>query len=556
MPALLQRIYSGRGIEAKEALETDLKSLLPFDSLKDINKGAQRLYRALCDNERILFVGDFDADGATSTALGVSALKAFGAKHVEYLVPNRFEYGYGLTPEIVEVSRKWTPSLIITVDNGIASIEGVKAANQHGIDVVVTDHHLSADTLPDAAAIINPNQPGCPFQSKSIAGVGVIFYLLLALRRHCINENYFAEKGIDIPNMGDFLDLVALGTIADVVPLDKNNRILASQGLKRIRAGRAREGIKALLAISKREVAFLQSSDLGFSVAPRLNAAGRLDDMSLGIECLLSTDTAKSRLLAKELDELNVQRREIEQEMKSEAFDVLKRISLKDESLPLGVCLFDATWHQGVIGILAGRLKERHHRPVVIFAKVADGELKGSARSIPGLNIRDLFDVISKKDDSLISTFGGHAMAAGLSIKEKNFSKFKKAFEKEASHLLNADDCIETLYTDGPLSHEDLSIETAKLVENLGPWGQSFPEPSFDNEFELVEQRLLANRHLKMTVSLEEGGPLIDAIAFNINNEVWPNYRCKKIRAVYRLGVNRYRGRERLQLMFEHFTPT
>lgn len=507
------------------------------------------------NQERMLFVGDFDADGATSTALGVSALKAFGAKEVEYLVPNRFEYGYGLTPEIVEVAKKWQPDLIITVDNGIASIEGVRVANEAGINVLITDHHLSADTLPDASAIINPNQPGCEFQSKAIAGVGVIFYLMLALRRYCTEQAYFERQNIPEPNMGDFLDLVTLGTIADVVPLDKNNRILAYQGLKRIQNGKVRPGIKALLKVAKKELAFLKASDLGFNVAPRLNAAGRLDDMSLGIECLLTDSMDKATQYAKELDELNIKRREIEEEMKNEAFTVLKKISLKEEDMPRGLALYDPSWHQGVIGILAGRLKERHHRPTVVFARVSEGELKGSARSIPGINIRDLFDTIAKKHKGLITTFGGHAMAAGLSIPEKNVSAFKKAFEEEAGRLLEAEDCIETLYTDGPLTSHDMTIETAKTIEAAGPWGQQFPEPLFDNQFDVIEQRLLANKHLKMTLSFEEDGTLIDAIAFNINNEEWPNHQCRQIQAVYRLDVNRYRGRERLQLMIEYFQP-
>lgn len=552
---LLHRIYSARGIENKDDLNLSLDQLLPYTQLKDIQKGTERLYHALTNQQRILFVGDFDADGATSTALGVSVLKSFGAQKVEYLVPNRFEFGYGLTPEIVDVAHKWTPDLIITVDNGIASIEGVKRANELGIDVVITDHHLSADELPEAHAIINPNQPGCSFESKCIAGVGVIFYLMLALRRYCAERNYFEDNNLNTPNMGRFLDLVALGTVADVVPLDKNNRILAYQGLQRIRQSQARCGINALLSVSKREPTHLQASDLGFSVAPRLNAAGRLDDMSLGIECLLTDSTEKARNYAKELDDLNLQRREIEQDMKSEAFQLLNKISLTDKAMPLGLCLYDASWHQGVIGILAGRLKERHHRPVVVFAKVGDGELKGSARSISQIHIRDLFDRISKKHPHIIKTFGGHAMAAGLSIKEKNIDAFKQAFEQEASVLLQEEDCLETLYSDGALLKNELNLETAKCIENAGPWGQTFPEPLFDNEFTLHEQRLLANRHLKMTLSLDKSDEVIDAIAFNINNEHWPNYRCKRLFCVYRLGVNRYRGRERLQLMIEYFEP-
>ncbi len=447
---------------------------MPFDALTDIDKACIRLAKALEAKERILIIGDFDADGATSTALAVSALRAMGASQVEFLVPNRFDFGYGLTPAIVEVAKKWQPHLIITVDNGIASIDGVDAANQAGIDVLVTDHHLPADILPKACAIINPNQVGDQFKSKSIAGVGVIFYLMLALRRYLINNDWFNAQGLTAPNMAQFLDLVALGTVADVVALDQNNRVLVNQGLARMRQGLCRPGIKALIEIANRDYSRLRESDLGFVVAPRLNAAGRLDDMSLGIECLLSHDLDKARSLAEQLDELNQERRVIEAEMKEQAMiavDKLAKRMANTQQLPLALCLMDQAWHQGVIGILAGRLKDRYHRPVIAFAAVSDNELKGSARSVPGLNIRDVLAAVDKDRPGLLTKFGGHAMAAGLSMHPRAFEDFQQAFVAEVAKYMDISQCEGELLTDGSLNPDELSLQIALLLQQAGPWG-------------------------------------------------------------------------------------
>ncbi|MGQ3890609.1 single-stranded-DNA-specific exonuclease RecJ [Legionella sp. CNM-4043-24] len=554
VPPLLQRIYAARGITDEEQLDKRMQCLLPFAELNDINKACLRLETALLEQQRMLIIGDFDADGATSTAVAVAALRAMGAKNVEYLVPNRFEFGYGLTPGIVGVAQKWQPDLIITVDNGIASVEGVDAANQAGIDVLITDHHLPAEVLPNACAIVNPNQRGDQFASKSIAGVGVIFYVMLALRRHLVNRGWFAAQSLPEPNMAQFLDLVALGTVADVVALDQNNRILVNQGLARIRQGLCRPGIKALIEVAGRECSRLLESDLGFSVAPRLNAAGRLDDMSLGIECLLSNDLNQARELAAELNELNQERRLIETEMKEQALQAIDSLLSKMshmEHLPMALCLMDKTWHQGVIGILAGRLKERYHRPVIAFAAVSDTELKGSARSIPALNIRDALAAVDKDHPGLISKFGGHAMAAGLSVRPENFAAFQQAFVKEAARHLDASQCEGVLLTDGPLERQDITLETARLLQEAGPWGQSFPQPCFDNTFEILDQRLVGQQHLKLTLAHPAGGDPIDAIAFFVDLARWPNHRARQVHVVYKLDINVYQGRTRLQLMVD-----
>ncbi|WED44314.1 single-stranded-DNA-specific exonuclease RecJ [Legionella cardiaca] len=551
--SVLQRIYASRGIQEISQLDKSLQALLPFNSLIDIDKASGRLEQALRAKERILIIGDFDADGATSTALAIAALRAMGASQVEFLVPNRFDFGYGLTPAIVEVAKKWQPHLIITVDNGIASIDGVDAANAIGIDVLVTDHHLPAEVLPDACAIVNPNQLGDSFPSKSIAGVGVIFYVMLALRRQLIKTNWFEEQNLPEPNMAQFLDLVALGTVADVVPLDQNNRIMVNQGLARIRQGQCRPGIKALIEISGRDCSRLRESDLGFAVAPRLNAAGRLDDMSLGIECLLSDNAEKARTLASHLDELNQERRVIEAEMKEQAMLAVDKLAKKIENahhLPAALCLVDSSWHQGVIGILAGRLKERYHRPVIAFAKVNDNELKGSARSVAGLNIRDILAAIDKDNPGLIIKFGGHAMAAGLSLSPQSFTDFQQALVTEVSKHIDASQCEGEIWTDGPLAAEELSLETAIMLQQGGPWGQQFPEPCFDNIFEVLEQRLVGQHHLKMTLAHSEGG-VFDAIAFNIDINLWPNHRAKQVHVAYKLDINSYQGRTRLQLLIE-----
>lgn len=554
---LLERIYLTRGVIDDSQLDKSLQALHPFTALRDYDKACSRLEIALRQKQRILIIGDFDADGATSTALAMSALKIMGASDVNFLVPNRFEFGYGLTSAIVEVAKRDEPDLIITVDNGIASIEGVLVANAAGIDVLITDHHLPGDLLPDACAIVNPNQLGDLFPSKVIAGVGVIFYVMLALRSHLNNTGWFAEQNIAKPNMAQFLDLVALGTVADVVPLDQNNRIMVYHGILRIRQGRCRPGILALLAISNRERTNLQASDLGFAIAPRLNAAGRLDDMTLGIACLLSENFDEAKILAAQLDELNRERREIEASMKEEAMVAIGQLHNKLDSinlLPAGLCLMEKTWHQGVIGILAGRLKERFNRPVIAFAEVNDNEWKGSARSVENVNIRDLLAVIDQNNPGLIQRFGGHAMAAGLSIYPHVFVDFQKVFIKEVSKILDPSHFEGELLTDGPLNFSELNLTTVKLLQEAGPWGQFFPEPCFDNVFLVLQQRLIKQRHLKLTLRHVDGGEMLNAIAFNVDDS-WPNHRATKIRAIYRLDNNNYKGRSSLQLIIEMMHP-
>lgn len=547
---VLQRIYASRGIVSEKQLDKRLQALLPFNTLTDIEKAVVRLETALRSQQRILIIGDFDADGATSSALAVSALRTLGALHVDFLVPNRFEFGYGLTPGIVDVAKKWNPQLIITVDNGIASIEGVDVANEAGIDVLITDHHLPADILPKACAIVNPNQFADQFLSKSIAGVGVIFYVMLALRRQLSSSGWFESQQLPEPNMAQFLDLVTLGTVADVVALDQNNRVLINQGLMRIRQGLCRPGIQALIEVAGRKYQQLRESDLGFVVAPRLNAAGRLDDMSLGIECLLCEDIDKARGLAAHLDELNIERRRIETEMKDQAMQALDKVALNEETqLPIALCLLDHSWHQGVIGILAGRLKERYHRPVIAFAAVSESELKGSARSIPGLNIRDVLATIDKDHPGLIAKFGGHAMAAGLSLHPDAFMPFQQALLTEVGKHIDSSQCEGELLSDGPLQVTELTLELATLLREAGPWGQQFPEPIFDNVFEILEQRVVGKHHLKLTLQHEQGGDLIDAIAFNVDLNIWPNHRARYLHAAYKLDINEYHGRTKLQLV-------
>lgn len=558
-PDVLKRIFATRGITEASQLDKQLQTLLPFNLLKGIDAACLRLEVALREQQRILIIGDFDADGATSTALAITALKAMGAQFIDYLVPNRFEFGYGLTPQIVDVASKWKPNLIITVDNGIASFDGVERANHLGIDVLVTDHHLPADTVPNACAIVNPNQHGCEFPSKSIAGVGVIFYVMLALRRHLATAHWFSEMNLPEPNMANFLDLVALGTVADVVGLDQNNRIMVNQGMARIRQGHCREGIKALIEVAGRECSRLRESDLGFAIAPRLNAAGRLDDMALGIECLLTSDFQQARNYCQQLDELNQERKQIEMEMKEQAMLALDKLSIstdyKNDHLPIALSLFDKTWHQGVIGILAGRMKERYHRPVIAFAEVSDGELKGSARSVPDLNIRDVLAEIDKNYPGIIIKFGGHAMAAGLSIRPQSFNAFREALITEVGKHIDLSQCEGELLTDGPLQSDEFCLETAQLIQQAGPWGQQFAEPVFDNLFEILDQRLVGKNHLKMTLVSKQGGQQVDAIAFNVDLNVWPNHRAKYVHAAYKLDINFFQGRTRLQLMIQAMNP-
>ncbi|MBH3429353.1 single-stranded-DNA-specific exonuclease RecJ [Pseudomonas alkylphenolica] len=551
LPPLLTRLYAARGVQSADELDKSLARLLPFQQLKGIDAAVDLLVEALAQRQRILIVGDFDADGATASTVGVLGLRLLGAAHVDYLVPNRFEYGYGLTPEIVKVALERQPELLITVDNGISSVEGVTAAKAAGLKVLVTDHHLPGNELPDADAIVNPNQPGCTFASKSLAGVGVIFYVLMALRARLRSLGHYETR--PQPNIGELLDLVALGSVADVVPLDANNRILVHQGLERIRAGRARPGLKAILEVARREPARITSTDLGFILGPRLNAAGRLDDMSLGIECLLSDDQQLARDMAVQLDELNQDRKSIEQGMQREALAQLKDLPL--ESMPFGLCLFEPDWHQGVIGILASRLKERYHRPTIAFADAGEGMLKGSARSVPGFHIRDALDAVAAQHPHLISKFGGHAMAAGLSLPADNFPAFAQAFDEEVRRQLREDDLTGRLLSDGSLSAEEFHLELARALRNAGPWGQHFPEPLFHGVFQLVEQRVVGERHLKVVLKSECGSVKLDGIAFGVDREVWPNPTVRWVELAYKLDVNEFRGQESVQLMIVHIEP-
>jgi single-stranded-DNA-specific exonuclease len=550
LPPLLTRLYASRGVRSAAELDKGLARLLPFSLLKGIDAATALLVRALEQRQRILIIGDFDADGATASSVGMLGLRMLGAAHVDYLVPNRFEYGYGLTPEIVAVALRRRPDLLITVDNGISSVEGVAAAKAAGLRVLVTDHHLPGAELPAADAIVNPNQPGCEFPSKAMAGVGVIFYVLLALRARLRELDWFASRQLKEPNLAELLDLVALGSIADVVPLDANNRILVHQGLARIRAGRARAGLRAILEVAGKQAERINSTDLGFILGPRLNAAGRLDDMSLGIECLLCDDEALARDMAQQLDELNRDRKSIEQGMQREALAQLKDLSVED--LPFGLCLFEADWHQGVIGILASRLKEKYHRPAIAFADAGDGILKGSARSVPGLHIRDALDAVAARHPGLISKFGGHAMAAGLSLPQAHYGAFAAAFDAEVRRHLGEDDLTGRLLSDGQLSVEEFHLDLAHALRHAGPWGQHFPEPLFHGVFQLVQQRLVGEKHLKLVLRSECGAVTLDGIAFNIDLGQWPNPNVRYAELAYRLDVNEFRGNQSVQLLVAH----
>lgn len=545
---VLARVYAARGIDDPEQLGRRLQELLPDSQMKGVPAAVQRLVEALEQRQSILIVGDFDCDGATSTTVAMLGLRMLGAAEVDYLVPNRFEYGYGLSPEIVEVAAVHKPDLLITVDNGISSIEGVARANALGIDVIVTDHHLAGAELPNACAIVNPNQPGCDFVAKSTCGVGVIFYVLIALRRALGGCGWF--KG-ELPNLASLLDLVALGTVADVVPLERNNRALVWQGMQRIRAGQARPGLLALIEVANRNRERLVASDLGFAIAPRLNAAGRLEDMSIGIECLLEDDYELALEMARSLDDLNRERRGIEQEMQQQALELLGQLSLNDRELPFGLCLYDESWHQGVIGILASRIKERTHRPVIAFAPGDTGEIKGSARSINGFHIRDGLDAVATKHPGLLKKFGGHAMAAGLTIAADQLEAFCDAFDTEVRRQLDADDLTQRILTDGELSESAFSMELAEALRNAGPWGHQFPEPLFEGRFHLLQQRIVGQRHLKLVVMPEGGTLALDAIAFNVDTLVWPDESVQRVRLVYRLDVNEFRGQRNLQLMVD-----
>ncbi len=549
---VMSHVLSNRGIKNAQSLDYSLKQLLPPQGLSHIGAAAEMLAEAVTAGASVVIVGDFDADGATSCALAVKCLKAFGMDDVSYLVPNRFEYGYGLSPEIVGMAAMRHPDIIVTVDNGISSVAGVHAAQALGMSVLVTDHHLPGEELPTADVIVNPNLQGDRFASKNLAGVGVIFYVMLAVRAQLRQMGWFEQSDIAEPNMSQFLDLVALGTVADVVPLDQNNRILVQQGMQRIRQGNACAGIQALLTVGKRNPLRLASSDLGFAVGPRLNAAGRMDDMSVGIECLLTESFEKAMGLATELDQLNRERREVEQSMQQDALAIVEKIQIDDAELPTVYCLSDETWHQGVVGLVASRVKERVNRPVVALAP-GDGEdeWKGSCRSVEGVHIRDVLARLDALYPGLMTKFGGHAMAAGLSLKSKNLEAFKQAIEQVMNDMTKGHDWSQVLWTDGSLDANELGMELADQLRQSTPWGQGFPEPLFDGQFEVVESRVVGDTHAKLRLKPIDGSQVIDAICFGYldKHEDLPS---GTIRAAYKLDVNEFRERLSLQLMVQH----
>lgn len=551
---VLARVYRGRQVRQAGELDHSLTRLEPPGGMKDMARATALLQAALAANQRLLVVADFDADGATSCALVVRGLRALGARDVDYVVPDRFKYGYGLTPEIVALAAQRQPDLLITVDNGISSVEGVRAARRHGIEVIITDHHLPGAELPEAAAIVNPNQPGDGFPSKHLAGVGVAFYLLLALRARLRDAGWFAKTHVAEPNLARFLDLVALGTVADVVPLDHNNRILVAQGLGRVNAGQACAGIEALARVAGRVSARLTATDLGFLIAPRLNAAGRLDDMSLGIECLLADDPQAAAHMARQLDQLNRERRSIERDMQEQADETIAALHLDGGGLPHGLCLFDESWHQGVIGLLAARVKERVHRPVIAFAPANTDELKGSARSVAGVHIRDALDAVAGRHPDLLRKFGGHAMAAGLTLARRHLPAFRAAFAEEIGRWLNDDDLQGKIWSDGELAATELNLDLAEKLRAGGPWGQGFPEPVFDGDFDVIAERVVGEKHLKLALRPPRTDATVDAIAFNAAPDGEPLGHAR-VRAAYRLDVNEYRGARRVQMIVEHLEP-
>ncbi len=555
LPPLLRRLYALRGVQAEQELERSVKGMLPWQQLDGIDDAVSLLQQALADGRRIMVVGDFDADGATSTALTVLALRSMGGAAVDYLVPNRFEDGYGLSPEVVEQAAARGAELIVTVDNGISSHAGVDVAHAKGMQVLVTDHHLPGETLPAAEAIVNPNLRGCAFPSKSLAGVGVAFYLMLALRACLRDSGWFEQRALAMPNLAELLDLVALGTVADVVPLDANNRILVYQGLNRIRAGKCRPGIRALLEVANRDARQLAANDLGFALGPRLNAAGRLDDMSIGVALLLSDDIAQARMLANDLDALNQTRREIEQGMQVEALQLCDQLERTSTELPYGLAMYHPEWHQGVVGILASRIKERFHRPVIAFAPAGDGILKGSGRSVPGLHMRDALERLDMLNPGLMMKFGGHAMAAGLSLEEAKFDEFRQRFGELVGEWLDPAMLEGVIWSDGELAMQELSLTTAELLREGGPWGQAFPEPTFDGKFRILQQRLVGEKHLKLMVEPLGGGPLLDGIAFNVDTTLWPDSSVREVELAYKLDVNEFRGNRNVQLLIQHLWP-
>lgn len=552
---LLDRLYRARHIKNTKELDRTLKSMLNPNQLYGIDQAVNLLVEAYQQQQKIVIVGDFDADGATSTALSVLALRQLGFSDVDYLVPNRFEQGYGLSIPVAEMAIEKGVQLLMTVDNGVSSFEGIAFLKEKGIRVLVTDHHLPPETLPPADAIVNPNLSQCHFPSKSLAGVGVAFYLMLAVRAK------FRELGIFTaetqPHFTDLLDLVALGTIADVVPLDQNNRILAYQGLMRIRARRCRPGIIALAEVANRNVEQFTSSDLGFCIGPRLNAAGRLDNMSIGVELLLANEMPKARELALDLDELNQTRKEIEAGMKLEAMKICQNLTALFKELPYGITLYQPDWHQGVLGIVSSRVKDQYHRPVIAFTQDSEGILKGSARSIEGLHMRDVLERIHSQHPNIILKFGGHAMAAGLSIREEYFADFQHLFNQTIADWLDEEHLQGIIWTDGELNSNEFNLETAELIKSVGTWGQGFPEPCFDGEFKILDQRAIGQNknHLKMLLEPKQGGVLLDAISFNIDTRLYPDLSIKQARLAYKLEINEFRGNRSLQLLVDYIEP-
>lgn len=552
---VLARVYRTRNIQDLSDLDYSLKQLYPWQEMMNIEAAAKLLHDAIQQQRRILIIADFDADGATSCVVMLRCLRAMGAKDVNYLVPNRFEYGYGLTPEIVDLAKKQEPDLIITVDNGISSITGVKAARDADIDVLVTDHHLPGRELPNANVILNPNQKGDAFKSKTLAGVGVVFYLMIALRHRLQEQGWYEAKQLPVTNLASYLDLVALGTIADVVGLDKNNRILVSQGLARIRSGKCVAGIRALLNVSDKDASVLIASDIGFSIAPRLNAAGRLTDMSLGIECLLTDDDVRAEQLARELHDLNQERKSIQEDMQVQAETLLSEMIWDEKTdIPAGVSLYRQDWHPGVVGILASKIKERLHRPVIIFAPEEGDTVKGSARSVEGIHIRDVLEYVHTQHPDVISKFGGHAMAAGLSLPLARLQQFQQAFAEAVEFFQQSDHEAATIYSDGALRASDLSLHTAETLRRAGPWGQGFSEPVFDGTFELLERKILAEKHLKMRVRVDQESRPVDAIAFFTIDAEWPE-SVTQVTLAYQVSVNYFMGRKTLQLLVQHVEP-
>lgn len=552
LPPLLQRIFAARGIQSPQELDRSFERLPAPWLLTGMDAMVRHLIEAIEQQRKISIVADFDADGATSCAVAAAGLRLLGAANVMYAVPNRFEYGYGLTPEIVELVKRQQPDIIITVDNGISSIDGVKAAKAAGIKVLITDHHLPGHDLPQADAIVNPNLAGDKFPCKALAGVGVIFYVLLALRAKLRESQWFKQNRVPEPNLAQLLDYVALGTVADVVPLDYVNRVLVHQGLLRIRAGRCHPGIAALIEISGRSLSGLMPADLAFALGPRLNAAGRLDDMSLGIQCLLAEDASTAKQMALQLDELNNDRKEIESQMKQEAQSLLTRMRTLDEKkLPAGLCLYDENWHQGVIGILAGRIKDQVHRPVVAFAPAGKDLIKGSARSIPDVHIRDVLSDIAASHPKLLSKFGGHAMAAGLTLNMHDYPSFALAFDEMVNKRLTHADLEQKIWADGELAEAEINLATAELLLNAAVWGHEFPEPVFHGVFDVIQARIVGRQHLKLVVRQPEGRDLYDAIAFFVDNpEQWLGIRA--CHAAYKLDINEFRGQRSLQLQIQY----